>query len=479
MSGFSKQQLQALEGPLASSAVRLAETKGKTLHYIEGWFAIAEANAIFGFCGWDRETVHFERAFEHLRGEITDCGYLARVRVRVRAGARLVVREGTGFGSASSRVPGDAHERAMKTAETDATKRALATFGNRFGLCLYDRDRAGLGAPNSFQLFAPDGSIAASNLSPEGFCSGLRQFVGAARDLEEIDALTQHNAASIADLRDGAPNLMNRRGEHYADILLRLMADRRAKFEAQVSAGGKEGGVVPTAAEIMEEPHRKEGRAAPGEVIPNLDPTHRSLSGKKDAGDMGIQPVTSTDAPLIAALSAEGKLTQDGTPEINGRSRDQKHESLQSIPATTFPAPGGGAPTGCRSKTIAEGDTAKGLQRESVGNHSGIDPGQSVDKSALPFGHERRIRDKAHLKRVQEEPCLVCNRQPSHAHHLKFAQRRGMSQKVSDEFVVPLCALHHGDLHRSSSEQDWWKRQAIDPLPVAANLWGGRQNGGA
>jgi hypothetical protein len=38
--------------------------------------------------------------------------------------------------------------------------------------------------------------------------------------------------------------------------------------------------------------------------------------------------------------------------------------------------------------------------------------------------------------------------------HLRFAQRRGMSQKVSDEYVVPLCALH-----RSSNEQEWWERQ--------------------
>jgi hypothetical protein len=72
---------------------------------------------------------------------------------------------------------------------------------------------------------------------------------------------------------------------------------------------------------------------------------------------------------------------------------------------------------------------------------------------------------------VAELPCLVCNRQPSHAHHLRFAQRRGLSQKVSDEYVVPLCALHHGDLHCSSSEQDWWATQKIDPVPLSAELW--------
>ena len=44
---------------------------------------------------------------------------------------------------------GDAHERALKAAETDATKRALVTFGGRFGLMLYDKEhraRAELGS---------------------------------------------------------------------------------------------------------------------------------------------------------------------------------------------------------------------------------------------------------------------------------------------------------------------------------------------
>jgi len=94
-----------------------------------------------------------------------------------------------------------------------------------------------------------------------------------------------------------------------------------------------------------------------------------------------------------------------------------------------------------------------------------------IDKSQLRLGVERRIRDKEHLKRVAELPCLVCSRQPSHAHHLRFAQRRGLSQKVSDEYVVPLCALHHGALHHYSSETEWWAKQKIDPLPVAAELW--------
>ena len=36
---------------------------------------------------------------------------------------------------------GQAHESALKEAETDAMKRALMTFGNPFGLALYDKQQ--------------------------------------------------------------------------------------------------------------------------------------------------------------------------------------------------------------------------------------------------------------------------------------------------------------------------------------------------
>ena len=58
------------------------------------------------------------------------CGLLTRVRITVRAGDQNVVREGSGTGEATATSPGLAHEFAAKAAETDATKRALSTFGN-------------------------------------------------------------------------------------------------------------------------------------------------------------------------------------------------------------------------------------------------------------------------------------------------------------------------------------------------------------
>src|SRR3954470_1646413 len=36
-------------------------------------------------------------------------------------------------------------------------------------------------------------------------------------------------------------------------------------------------------------------------------------------------------------------------------------------------------------------------------------------------------------------PCLVCGRTPSDAHHLCFAEPRELGRKVSDEFTASLC----------------------------------------
>ena len=114
-----------------------------TLSYIEGWHAIDEANRVFGFDGWDRETVWAERVWEDGRHEPKACAYAARVRIRVRAGDAIVCRDGSGVGHGTGATLGEAHESALKEAETDATKRALTTFGNLFGLALYDKAQTG------------------------------------------------------------------------------------------------------------------------------------------------------------------------------------------------------------------------------------------------------------------------------------------------------------------------------------------------
>jgi hypothetical protein len=109
-----------------------------------------------------------------------------------------------------------------------------------------------------------------------------------------------------------------------------------------------------------------------------------------------------------------------------------------------------------------------------------LDPGQerkgrarskTVDKSVLTLPELRRVRDREHVRYVTKQPCLVCGRQPSDPHHLRFAQSRAMACKVSDEFTVPLCRGHHREVHRYGDEVAWWEKTSLDPTIAARALW--------
>ena len=82
-----------------------------------------------------------------------------------------------------------------------------------------------------------------------------------------------------------------------------------------------------------------------------------------------------------------------------------------------------------------------------------------------------RLRDKEHCKFVASQPCIVCGRTPSEAHHIRFAQSRTLGRKVSNEYTVPVCRVHHRDLHGYGDEASWWAGVGIDPLPIALELW--------
>ncbi len=83
----------------------------------------------------------------------------------------------------------------------------------------------------------------------------------------------------------------------------------------------------------------------------------------------------------------------------------------------------------------------------------------------------RRFRDKEHLKFVSQQACTICGRQPCEPHHIRFAQLRAITRKVSDEFTVPLCRVHHREIHRRGDEAAWWAGFGIDPMPIALRLW--------
>ncbi len=293
-------QVRKLKSKLKAAHIKTREADGNTLHYVEGWHVLAEANRIFGFDGWDRESVTSTCVWTKQIGTRFAAAYVTRVRITVRAGEERIVREGCGAGESNAASPGQAHEFAAKAAETDATKRALSTFGNSFGLSLY---------------------AGASDQSGRRVASGLAAVVP--------------------------------------------------------SVGAKQS-------------------APPSQV-----------NGKSGDPDEEVSP-----SPVALVLPETGMA-----PEIEVADR------------------------------------------------------RPIDKSLLAIPEMKRLRDKDHLQFVASHPCLVCGRLPAEAHHLKFPQPSALGRKVSDAFTVPLCALHHRDLHTTGYEVAWWEKKKIDPLPVANDLW--------
>jgi hypothetical protein len=111
---------------------------------------------------------------------------------------------------------------------------------------------------------------------------------------------------------------------------------------------------------------------------------------------------------------------------------------------------------------------SKDQKANTPGRKPQTDPG---DQAVMVIRKPVRERDRDHLRFVASLSCLVCGRTPSDPHHIKFAEQGAMGRKVSDKFAVPICRLHHRELHRRGDERAWWQNQGIDPLPAAATLW--------
>ena len=361
--GFTEIQTKALGAKLSATHVRTRVKNGFTLSYVEGWHVIFEANRIFGFDGWDRETVDSRCIWKGNHSGRPACSYMARVRIQVRAGDHLVVREGTGAGHCEANDIGQVHENALKEVETDATKRALSTFGNSFGLALYDKEQRYVGKPPKkrtasikkgdvvWVALSEGGTLAEYHDDPFAYCSSIRLSLETPIDRDQLLLFWEDNAATIEDLRNALPILRTSGGQHYADVL---------------------GGIY---------------------------------------------------AMRLQALTDDGEITATLTDELPDAETDE-------LP----------------------GDN-------------------TVSETVIPIGTQRRLRDKPHLEFVASEPCLVCDRKPCHAHHVRFTQPRAMGMKVGDECSVPLCFTHHRLLHEAGNEADWWAKQRVDPLKIAERLW--------
>ena len=342
--GFSTKQVKALRRNPDHRHIRTREANGRELTYLEGWYTISEANRIFGFDGWSRETIESKCVLARENKGTFLAVYIARVRLTVQADGLTIIREGHGTGEGRGISPGEVHDIALKAAETDATKRALATFGRPFGLELYRNGKA----------------TAQQKPLPSPVATGANE------------------ARQVPDHHDQAVRASNEG----------VVAEPRAGFH-------------------------------PDDTTPIPRPSH--YYGRRHQN------------PIARHFRDE---------------RRQAERTLgQSARTPLSPAP----------------PLAPTAQPEPA-------PGR-IDKSILTIAEPKRLRDKAHLKFVASQPCLVCGRQPSDPHHLRFAQPRAIGLKVSDEFTVPLCRGHHRQLHQVGNEIPWWENLKIKPMEIARGLW--------
>ena len=144
-----------------------------------------------------------------LRPQLPHLGIAKRHHLVLTLRDITIVREGSGTGEGKAPTPGQAHELALKGAETDATKRALATFGNPFGLALYDREQLGVRKARTHKpsppigpwvLHSPAGAEEASFDQPSEFAGALRKAMSEANDIELLFAIWEQNVETVRAL---------------------------------------------------------------------------------------------------------------------------------------------------------------------------------------------------------------------------------------------------------------------------------------
>src|SRR3981081_2035966 len=194
------------------------------------------------------------------------------------------------------------------------------------------------------------------------------------------------------------------------------------------------------------------------EIPPTLHPDQSaSLREKLVTELVKITSVDLASAWARGALSAKNSLVEADAKLVE----DAFERHLSELSSSETAAPSNDDSSGTQTQP------QKTVEAEPT------DPGQAngIDKSVLAIPVPRRYRNKEHLRYVARQPCLLCARKPSDPHHLRFIQARALGRKASDEFVVPLCRIHHRLLHRVGNEAAWWQEAGIDPIRVARKLW--------
>jgi hypothetical protein len=249
--GFSPEQLGELNRSLDPRHVKQRDQANRKVSYIEAWHCIAEANRIFGFDGWDREMAECKCVAERETtiGGPTQyypdragkdgwrVGYIARVRIAVRAGEganwRTIIREGTGYGSGIDVDLGQAHESAIKEAESDAMKRALITFGNPFGLSLYDKDspvRPTSAAIRNATSAGASPGLSSTGETPKEKVYRIKRAIDIAAKPAAVDDILRINAADLQLIEAASKGAKTPGGQRAYIDLLAYAGERKAEL---------------------------------------------------------------------------------------------------------------------------------------------------------------------------------------------------------------------------------------------------------
>jgi hypothetical protein len=228
-------------------------------------------------------------------------------------------------------------------------------------------------------------------------------------------------------------------------------------------------------------PYRAARSVLPAEQSTNLrDRLIAELDGLQSADEAALwaqkslpakNTLADTDADTLEAgfrarlisfgegVFGEGVREDRPGDEPHGEARREEEQGVKGLDETaTLPR---------ERTTVADPNAAEANGVKYAGDLA-EDPGPS--RSRL-VAKTIRLRDKEHRKFVAKQPCLVCGRVPTEPHHLRFAQSRALGRKVSDEFTVPVCRLHHREMHRHGDEAAWWNERNIDPVPIALAFW--------
>lgn len=133
-----EQQEILLKGINPSRIAQRQGGGGRSLSYLEAWDVKAHLNRIFGFLNWSADVLEATLAFEQDTGGKWNVGYKVILRLSLGGDYQYATYTEAAVGSSTLPQRGEAHDMAIKTAESDALKRAAINLGDQFGLSLYN-----------------------------------------------------------------------------------------------------------------------------------------------------------------------------------------------------------------------------------------------------------------------------------------------------------------------------------------------------